>query len=853
MRILFAVILYFLAQLRFFWIIRAFCRKTAFYVRRFLYQIDRKRIFYTRQLFHFLALAKLGWKDVLLVFLIFGLIYFVPYFACGVDFKSSHNVETAYIEILSVVASVCGVIIGLYYAAVVSLGSDVYSRMPVEAKQLLRKEPIGNAFVWFLSFLTFASIALIASYYYGFRESAVGVWIILVGSGLAIFGFIKLGYNLFFFTDPTILASSALDLLKESFKLAKASSFNSSNPDFQEHYNKQANLSLQSFELLSKIVKDDSHQHLQTESYLGLCQNGIVVLAEYLKLKDLIPFDSKFFQLKLKHKKWYESSDIDVEMHQQIGHLPFEEIRDHDFVENRIVEIVINCIKLNLKQKNYDVAYRALSMMTKLGKQLVKSHDLKIIIDFFAKTEALILENAPKEAEIENSSQDYYLQLIDCLGYSKSELLIAFLQRLEDLSDKKIKKLIDIIPWGFDNKIFQVGLPSFTHELLLRLNKTITYEISIYGKRITPDWYLYNVFFLKYAEQVHVENKEISDFIFHQVDSLKKSSTYTFSEKDKWANLFVCCYLDRMLEHYDKLELVYNRFEKTYDALVAYSKMADLSWPEYNHEQINKNLKDFRDSLSELLSKAGTFFNLYKFSSEYPDYGGKFLHFVGNDILGQLINNQNLDENTFKHFFIGSLVMFDKLGDDLKKIDNFPVENQLHLMIAPMIDLVTMSGLILLMSKFNDKSALEEIVVKYWNNYFKDDAENKLKKISAILSFPESNALMSLPHRHSRRFNWERDLYDYLMNNVESKKEWSRSGGFLGHDYHVVTHPSALIRYLVAKKLEYMHSENDGLQVFVDYYLLPKTKAIGIEKLKFGKDQGKLLERVAREEAKEKK
>ena len=73
--------------------------------------------------------------------------------------------------------------------------------------------------------------------------------------------------------------------------------------------------------------------------------------------------------------------------------------------------------------------------------------------------------------------------------------------------------------------------------------------------------------------------------------------------------------------------------------------------------------------------------------------------------------------------------MFDKLGDDLKKIDNFPVENQLHFMIAPMIDLVTMSGLILLMSKFTDKSKLEEIVVKYWNNYFKDDAENKLKKI----------------------------------------------------------------------------------------------------------------------------
>lgn len=222
MRILFAVLLYFLAQYRFFWVLRGFYIRTAFYVRRFLYQIDRKRIFYTRQFFHLCAVARLGLKDVLFIFSIFGLIYFVPYFLCGIDFKHSKDVESAYIEILSVVAAVCGVIIGLYYAAVVSLGSDVYSRMPVEAKQLLRKEPIGNAFVWFLSFLTFNSIALLALYYLGFRESVIGVWIILIGSGLAIFGFIKLGYNLFFFSDPTILASSALDLLKESFKLAKA-------------------------------------------------------------------------------------------------------------------------------------------------------------------------------------------------------------------------------------------------------------------------------------------------------------------------------------------------------------------------------------------------------------------------------------------------------------------------------------------------------------------------------------------------------------------------------------------------------------------------------------------------------
>ena len=35
----------------------------------------------------------------------------------------------------------------------------------------------------------------------------------------------------------------------------------------------------------------------------------------------------------------------------------------------------------------------------------------------------------------------------------------------------------------------------------------------------------------------------------------------------------------------------------------------------------------------------------------------------------------------------------------------------------------------------------------------------------------------------------------------------------------------------VAKKLEYMHSENDGLHVFVDFYLLSKASSLKIENL----------------------
>ena len=362
--------------------------------------------------------------------------------------------------------------------------------------------------------------------------------------------------------------------------------------------------------------------------------------------------------------------------------------------------------------------------------------------------------------------------------------------------------------------------------------------------------YVSNLIFLRYAEYFYQNYKDIFVLITEQLDFLAKSNLLESSATDKWANLYVCCYLDRILEHHQKLELVNEQFRKAYEIFHSYSKVEGFIWPDYKSEYYTEAFSKFSSSLTRAISKSGAGFNIYKFSTEYPDYGGKFLHFVGNNILELLIKNQSFDKSTYSMFHLGSLVMFDKLRSDLSQVDNLPINNQLHFMVAPIIDLVTLSGLIIIIARFLKNDKYEKIVLECWDDYLKDDSEQKTKKLSAILSYPETT-FMTLPHRHTQRFNWHRDVFKYLTTQLEVKEEWYVPNGAKAYQQrHTVNHESAMIRYLVGMRSGHLGGlgKDEGFAVFVDFYLIPKMQTLNIQNVEFTRDQGELSERVSREE-----
>ena len=114
--------------------------------------------------------------------------------------------DTAFIQLVSGIAGIGAVFIGLYYAAMTAAMTAVYAQMPNSVSQLLMRERFGNAYMRFVATLTFVAINLLTLHALGIRTSTAAPPVLALGSGIAVFGFVKLGTWAFRLFDPTAVS-----------------------------------------------------------------------------------------------------------------------------------------------------------------------------------------------------------------------------------------------------------------------------------------------------------------------------------------------------------------------------------------------------------------------------------------------------------------------------------------------------------------------------------------------------------------------------------------------------------------------------------------------------------------------
>ena len=220
---------------------------------------------------------------------------FVPlvlYFSFPFSLGAGNGNKDYYIEILSVIAGIGGVIIALFHTAMISLANSVYLKMPPEAKNLLNNDPVGVTFVRILTFLTLGCIVLLALNYYGAREFHYIIPILIIFTGVSIFSLAKIGHRLFHFTDPTLLAVSTLNIFEDTIKISGVHSLGWNNRHIQNHYGKTIALNIRTLETLMGVAKDNHGSQDQSLSIMAnICLKSVKF---YIEKKRFIPEDSYF-------------------------------------------------------------------------------------------------------------------------------------------------------------------------------------------------------------------------------------------------------------------------------------------------------------------------------------------------------------------------------------------------------------------------------------------------------------------------------------------------------------------------------------------------------------------------------
>ena len=168
-------------------------------------------------------------------------------------------------------------------------------------------------------------------------------------------------------------------------------------------------------------------------------------------------------------------------------------------------------------------------------------------------------------------------------------------------------------------------------------------------------------------------------------------------------------------------------------------------------------------------------------------------------------------------------------------------ERDLKIAVAPLLDLMDISGYAYLLSDYHNAPCLKEPIIEAWDEYIdQDSAMSPLDLLAGAVTLTES--AFEIAHRSENRIRWQGIIQQRLAD-VERRKVTFGDVGFFISTETVVIHESPLVRIFAG---EYGSLFYDGIDIFIAKYVRQRE---GGENLDFGRAPDRdLEEKIRREE-----
>ncbi len=212
--------------------------------------------------------------------------------------------ENHYGTLLATVVGAGGLFIGLYYAAISVLGGAIYAKVPNNIRSLLAKEQVGNAYMGCIAVFTYFGVCLLIFHALGREPIILAIPLLLLGAGLTIIGFVRLGARAFYLSDPTTLSDRLFKQLRRYYLQMQAGGYRWSDQSFQNHAYRVAQRAIETLTAVSEIAEKELH--LNGQPFANLCKRLLLFLMYYETGKKLIPTDSLWYEKRVMHPDWYQ-------------------------------------------------------------------------------------------------------------------------------------------------------------------------------------------------------------------------------------------------------------------------------------------------------------------------------------------------------------------------------------------------------------------------------------------------------------------------------------------------------------------------------------------------------------------
>ena len=809
---MFNTLFLFFAQNRFFWKTRSTLSRLVFGSYRSLFGIKyriREGNTTTKSL---LSLLRSTLVELVLVpFIAFGLQITNPYFVtlfAKIGFIIPK--ENYYGTLLATIIGAGGLFIGLYYAAISVLGSAIYAKVPNNIRDLLAKEQVGNAYMRCIAVFTYFGVCLLIFYAVGLEPVILAIPLLLLGTGLTIIGFVRLGARAFYLSDPTALSGRLFEQLRQCHLQMQAGGYRWSDQSFQNHAHEVAQGAIDTLTTVSKIAEKEPH--LNSRPFAGLCQNLLLFLRYYEMLKKSIPTDSLWYAKRYVHPDWYRTGDTETSLaYDTATTLQPKPVSDSRWIESAILPIVKRCIEINIENNRYAIANELLDELDAYVQILAGEHQVEhafnLINDVFSWCEKLIFIKGDKTI-VEKSLE--HMKMCEQLATMPINVLLAYTRAIESYGREAILQRVCRIKWKSEKSIYRAEFAVHVLEQLEWLRLKLEFEERVEGHIVSPAWYIQEL-----IAQQEVKNLLTTMNCFYEKTCgfYKHWIETATSSKRPWLAAII---ISTELEYWNKLNHHANTLDHLWNDLNSDRRIEDLPWPSLDIDNLVEKRKQREKELLTLMSAKNILLSLISRPESYPDFAGQFLHTVGEAILTAMCKNDcDMVETLFTGYFYGSTLQFEQQKPKEAKFDR-QSQIDLKIAVAPLLDLIDISGYVYLLSEYHDTPCLKEAVVKVWDEYLDQDlTQLQLRFLAIAISYTEST--FEIAHRSVNRTRWQQ-MIQQLLRNLERQEVPPGPG--IRRTYSppetVAIHKSPLVR-IFARSDNFLFY--DGIDIFIAKYV----------------------------------
>ena len=722
--------------------------------------------------------------------------------------------ESEYGTLLAAIIGGGAVFIGLYYAAINTIGGAIYATVPNNIRELLAQEHIGSAYMRFLALFTYFNVCLLAFHTAGLRAVIWAIPIILLGAGLAILGFVQLGTRAFNLFDPTTLSRSLFEQLRRCYMQVQAGSHLWLDRSFQNYTHTLARNTLDTLSALADITGNG--KHLNGRPFAVLCNFLLFFLRQYETAKRSIPTNSGWYQQRYVHPDWYRSDVTMTSIAHDTGTgLQPEAVSDPRWVESEIMPIVRQCLELNLKERRYPIIRNLLddieSYLRKLAEEGKVTLAFQLADDVFSWCEPFVFI---EQGTIGDQDSLDHMEVCSRLAGLPIGIVITYSQAVKLSGRQSISQRIGRIAWKSERSIYQAGFCEHALTQLEWLRPRIEFEERAEGRLISPIWYV-NELLTKAEAENH--SAAMTSLVNDALNLFEPRINSAVTTRHPWLAAVI---VSREWEYWHKLDAHMEAFVRLWENLNADRRLKGLSWPTNDTPDLLKKEAQRKKDLLKLMSDLSIVQSLVARPESHPDFAGQFLHSVGEAILSALCQNdfETVDLFFWSYFYV-SLLQFENLGKQQTDFAQMAQYNAV-VAVAPILDLMDLSGYAFLFADFHDTTQLKGSVLATWNDYLDRNPDRMLQIIPAAIRLTEST-LMEGP-RGIHRHGWRQTVHRYL-NSLERRQVFAEDG--FGFSEHVV-HESALVRVVGEDDRGLFY---DGIDIFITNYIRQRNNGTDLD------------------------